>query len=403
MTKRFLAVVLLLVMAGLAGVMAGCGGGLPSDAVAKVGDALITQDVFDSRVTEFAAQYSIPGKEEDPEGWKAFESDVLDYLITHEMVVQKAEEFGLAVTDEEVQTEITNIITNYYDGDEAKFNEELASYDMSVDKLKSSYRESMLMQKVYDKITAEVTTVPEEDIAAYYEENKDYYFVDETRATRHILIIPGGETINSTTTTAAPGSSASTSSTASTTTTTGAPTDADWADALAIASEVRTKLAAGGDWNELAAKYSDDPGSCTSGGDLGTVAKGEMVAEFEAAVFSLAVDEISEPVKTTYGYHIIQVTGVNEAKQYSVDEVKEDITENLLEKLQTEAWDKWVQDTKAELGVTYREGMEPATSTTLETTDTTIGGTDTTVGGGTTTTAAGETITTEAVTTTIAK
>jgi len=393
-TKRLLAVVLLLVVALSAGAVAGCGGDLPSDAAAKVGDTLILQDLFDARVTEFAAQYSVASEEEDPEGWKSFEADVLEYLITYEMAAQKAEEFGLTVTDEEIQAEIDSIITNYYEGDETKFNEDMTNYGMTVDGLKANYRESMLMQKVYEKVTEGVTTVPDEDIAAYYEENKDYYFVDETRTARHILIAPGGETVNTTTTTAAAGAEGSEAP--ATTTTTAEPTELDWSKALAVAEEVRGKLVAGGDWTDLAATYSDDPGSCTMGGELGNVKKGQMVPEFEEAVFTLAIDDVSQPIKTSYGYHLIQVTNINEAKQYTVEEVKEDITAALLSKLQSEAWDKWIQDTKVELGVTYQEGFAPVT-TTISTTETTIGA------GATTTTAAGETITTQAVTTTVAE
>jgi len=374
--------------------VAGCGGDLPSDAAAKVGDTLILQDLFDARVTEFAAQYSVASEEEDPEGWKSFEADVLEYLITYEMAAQKAEEFGLTVTDEEIQAEIDSIITNYYEGDETKFNEDMTNYGMTVDGLKANYRESMLMQKVYEKVTEGVTTVPDEDIAAYYEENKDYYFVDETRTARHIFIAPGGETVNTTTTTAAAGAEGSEAP--ATTTTTAEPTELDWSKALAVAEEVRGKLVAGGDWTDLAATYSDDPGSCTMGGELGNVKKGQMVPEFEEAVFTLAIDDVSQPIKTSYGYHLIQVTNINEAKQYTVEEVKEDITAALLSKLQSEAWDKWIQDTKVELGVTYQEGFAPVT-TTISTTETTIGA------GATTTTAAGETITTQAVTTTVAE
>ena len=128
--------------------------------------------------------------------------------------------------------------------------------------------------------------------------------------------------------------------------------------------EVRAKLEAGGDWTKLAAEYSDDPSTPDTGGDLGDVSKGTMVQEFEDSVFSLKLDEISQPVKTTYGYHVIQVTAINAAKQYPLEEVKDDITSNLLMTKKSDAWTKWVDDTKAEIGVVYQKGMEPTTTTT---------------------------------------
>ncbi|MBO1513413.1 peptidylprolyl isomerase [Metabacillus bambusae] len=74
------------------------------------------------------------------------------------------------------------------------------------------------------------------------------------------------------------------------------------------AKEVKEMLDKGEDFATLAGKYSTDPGSKDKGGDLGYFPKGIMIPEFDKAVFSLDVNEISEPVKTEYGYHIIKVT-----------------------------------------------------------------------------------------------
>jgi foldase protein PrsA len=412
--RRFLVAILLLVLVIVAGAVAGCAGGLPSDAVAKVGDVPILKADFDKRVQEFATQYSVTPKEQDPEGWADFESKVLDYLVMYELASQKATDLGVTVTDADVQTEIDNIVTTYYGGDQAAFDTDLQNNNMTVEQLKASYKESMLMQKVYEKVTENVTTVPDADIQAYYDANKDQYLQDETRVARHILITPGGPATNpATTTTTTPwGSStttegATTTTEATTTTTTGTPTDADWAAALETANQVRALLVAGGDWTKLAAEYSDDPGSKDAGGELGEVSKGQMVQEFEDSVFSLKANEISQPVKTTYGYHIIEVTAINAAKQYTLDEVKDDITSNLLNELKGKAWDKWIADTKKEIGVVYAKGMEPTTTTTAApqggTPDTTAAGdTTTTVGASdtTATTAAGETIGTDTTATT---
>jgi hypothetical protein len=130
---------------------------------------------------------------------------------------------------------------------------------------------------------------------------------------------------------------------------------------------------------------------------LGEVSKGDMVPEFEASVFSLKLNEISQPIKTTYGYHIIEVTAITEAKQSTLEEVKEGITSELLAGLKKEAWQKWVDETKADVGVVYQEGMEPTTTTT-----TAAGETTTTLSAddATTTTAPGATIGTDGTTTT---
>ncbi len=398
MAKRIVVAILLLALAVSAGALAGCGGGLSSDAVAKVGDTLILKSDFDTRVQEFAKQYTVTPKAEDPEGWAKFELDVLEYLVTYQLAAQKAVEYELAVTDEDVQTEVDTIITTYYAGDQEAFNTDLQTNNMTLDQLKLNYKESMLMQKVYEKVTEGITTVPDADLQASYDENKATYFQDETRVVRHILIAPGGPATNPTTTSTTEPWGATTTTLGATTTTesttttvVGEPTDADWASALATAEEVRAALQAGGEWADVAAEYSDDPSTKDAGGELGDVYKGQMVQEFEDSVFSLKVEDISAPIKTTYGYHIIQVTAVNAAKQYTLDEVKEEISSNLLSEMKTKAWQKWVEDTKAELGVEYQTGMEPVTTTTVAApTETTVAPSDTTA-----TTAAGETIGTD--------
>ena len=397
MTKRIVVVVSVLMLVGLFAMVAGCGGSeLPDNAVAQVGDVYVTQEQLDARVADFEAQYagSIPDEASDPEGYKEFTKDVLDYLITYEVVTQNAEELAISVTDEEVQTEIGTILEQTFGGDQAQFDEALKAQNMTVEQLKVNYKESMLLQKAYEAVTKDVTTVPDADIAAYYEENKADYFVDETRTARHILVSPSAEEESSTTSTTAAGD---------TTTTTAAPTEADWEDALTEAEEVRKELADGGDWTALAAEYSDDPGSKEVGGDLGVVSKGQMVPEFDESVFSLAKDEISQPIKSSYGYHIIQVTDITEAKQYTLDEVKEDISSNLVNEKKGEVWQEWLDSIRAKLGVIFKAGMEPTTTTTAAATDTTSGGsttsnaaTDTTAAPATATTQAGSTITTAA-------
>lgn len=85
-------------------------------------------------------------------------------------------------------------------------------------------------------------------------------------------------------------------------------------ETLALANQLRQRLLDGEDFAELAAEYSDDPGSAAQGGDLGWFGRGRMVAPFEEAAFSLQVGEISEPVKSDFGYHIIEVLERDDAR-----------------------------------------------------------------------------------------
>ncbi|MGM9927190.1 MAG: peptidylprolyl isomerase [Bacillus sp. (in: firmicutes)] len=92
----------------------------------------------------------------------------------------------------------------------------------------------------------------------------------------------------------------------------------------ATAKEVKKKLDEGADFAELATEYSTDEASAANGGDLDWFGKGSMVAEFEEVAFSLDKGEISDPVKSEFGYHIIQVTDKKELEPF--EDMKDEIT-----------------------------------------------------------------------------
>ena len=97
-------------------------------------------------------------------------------------------------------------------------------------------------------------------------------------------------------------------------------------EALVKAKEIKAKLAAGGDFAEVAKAESDDSGSGAQGGDLGEFRRGMMVPPFETAAFAQKVGEVGEPVKSPFGYHIIKV---EEHKSKPVAEVRSDIEKAL--------------------------------------------------------------------------
>lgn len=109
----------------------------------------------------------------------------------------------------------------------------------------------------------------------------------------------------------------------------------DDAEALAFMQVLRQRVLDGEDFGELAMQYSDDPGSGSLGGELGWAGRGRYVAEFDEAAFTLPIGEISEPVKTTFGYHLIEVVERD-------DERPKD--ENSLPQEYAQAFQTWLQE-----------------------------------------------------------
>ncbi|MGE5602404.1 MAG: peptidylprolyl isomerase [Nitrososphaerales archaeon] len=263
---------------------------------------------------------------------------VLDQMVDMDLVREQAKQRGITVTDQEITDAIQNAFGFYRQTPtpfptatpnltasptpsptgtisptmtpmptptlmtEQAFNDE---FKRTLDSLKAStgiseadYRRqvelSLLEQKLYEDVTKDVPTTAE-----------------QVRL-RHILIaIRTPQPTPAPTQTPAPDATAvPTVAPGSTATPTPQPTPAPRTDAeaLALAIKVKQQLDAGGDFAALAREYSDDTGSKAQGGELGWYAKGGgFVQEFEDAAFSLPVGKISDPVKTQFGYHIIQV------------------------------------------------------------------------------------------------
>lgn len=137
--------------------------------------------------------------------------------------------------------------------------------------------------------------VTDEILEGFYEENSSQFTLPEKRQAKHILIAVE------------------------------APTEAAENSALATVEEVQKKLAAGEAFETLAKTYSKDTGSAESGGDLGTFEQGMMVPEFDEAVFNMQAGEVSEPVKTEFGYHLIKLVSILEKQAQPFAAVKDEV------------------------------------------------------------------------------
>lgn len=112
------------------------------------------------------------------------------------------------------------------------------------------------------------------------------------------------------------------------------------------AKEILAKVKKGGDFTKLAVEFSEDPSAKRNNGDLGTFSKGDMVPEFDNAIFALKIDEISaELVKTDYGYHIIKRLEPN----------KDEIKNRLIGKKQNDAINNWLESLKKEISIEISE------------------------------------------------
>lgn len=206
-------------------------------------------------------------------GKKIYRNDVIDFMQNIEGGERFQNEEGIKVlTDEMVNQEIilADAYKNKLDIDE-EFQNELKL-------VKDNMLKNYAMHKIFESVNP-----TDDDLKAYYEDNKEVISPNKTYTASHILV-----------------------------------------DDEEKASEVYKEIENGLDFKEAAKKYSKDP-SAVSGGSLGTFPKGVMVKEFQDGLDGLKVGEISKPVKSQFGYHLIYLEAINNEEAKPFDEVKDQV------------------------------------------------------------------------------
>lgn len=353
-----------------------------SDVVAKIGDQTVTLSDINQQLNQIRQRNNVPRQ---LEGFYA--NQILKQLVFQKEMEYEAKRLGITVSDKERADRIRQFLPTAFNGDtfigmDAYASQVQQRFQMSVPVFEELVRSSLVEEKFRKLLTdgisvspaeiqeefrfenekikldyvfikpeelAEKITPDEAEIKAYYEQNKSKFQIPEKRVVRfglldlnqirqntivtddelkavyqqniqqyevpnrvhaeHILLTTVGKT------------------------------DAEVAEVKKKAEDILAQARKkGANFEELAKKYSEDPGSKTKGGDLGWIVQGQTVPEFEKAAFSLPKGEISDLIKTQYGYHIIKVLDKETAHTKPFDEVKDSIrTPLLLQKVDQEA------------------------------------------------------------------
>lgn len=223
----------------------------------------------------------------------------VDQIIADKIVASEAKKEKVTITDDELNAEVDKLKESY--GGEDVFEQMLASNNTTLDALKEELKSYLTLRK----LLVPQIEITDEELKTYFDENKDSLGEAEQVKASHILV-----------------------------------------EDEATAKEVKQKLTDGADFAELAKEYSTDEGTKENGGELGFFARGTMVTEFEDVAFTLPVNEISDPVKTDYGYHIIKVEEKKEAKEANFDDSKAEIKETLIDQKMETEYSTWLEEKK---------------------------------------------------------
>jgi peptidyl-prolyl cis-trans isomerase C len=267
------------------------------------------QEIFNAAVQASGAKVEDLTPQQQLSGY----TQLLQDLITDKLVSEAAS--SEKVSDAEVDAEIAKIRGQF--PDEKMFEQQLKDAGQTPEKLKENIR-SALKQQRWMQTQVKAPEVTEAEAKTFYDSNPKEFSQPETVKASHILFM----------------------------------VDPDATPEVVKQKEEAAKTAAaraakGEDFTTLAKELSEEPGAAESGGDLGFFPKDRMVPEFAAVAFTQKLNDVSQPVRTQFGWHVIKVTDKKEPGNVPFTEVKEQITSFLKSSGQREAIQEVLEKLKA--------------------------------------------------------
>ena len=324
--------------------LAGCGGGgsasLEKDDVAVVGKVHVTKSDFAALIAQAQQSFKQQGRPFPKQGTTDYETvkgQAITLLVQQAEREAKADEMGVEVADKDVDKRLDQIKKQYFAGSQTKYEQQLKKQGLTDKQVRRDIRAQLLSEGVFKKVTGDVK-VSKDEIHDYYLQHPQLYAQPQSRDVRHILV-----------------------------------------KSKTLADKIHAQLENDdADFAKLAKKYSQDPGSKSQGGKL-TVSKGQTVPPFDKAAFSLKTNELSDPIKTTYGWHIIQpLSNIKPRKTTPEKQVRDSIRQQLLQQRKNEAMTAWVndltksycKDNKVKYQVGYKPNPDPCAQLNATTGDT---------------------------------
>jgi foldase protein PrsA len=231
----------------------------------------------------------------------------------------------------DVDKELEKIRKESFGGSDKKLQEALKREGLTLEQAREELRDRLLQERLYERVTEDVE-VTQEDIEAYYEKNKQQFSQPASRDVSHIIL-----------------------------------------KTKAKADQVYAQLQGGANFATLAKQESTDKSTAKQGGKI-PVTKGSTVPPFDKVAFELETGEVSKPVKTQFGWHIIKANAdAKPEKATPLEKVEKSIQQQLETEKKNEALQKWLKslEEKYEGETVFAAGFEPPktdTSTTPSTT-----------------------------------
>lgn len=303
----------------------------PGDVVVRVNGKNITREHLETATNNLLPMLTYHSSV-NPERLKEIQEKALNNLINNVLIYQYAKDKGLdKVEKKEIDKELSEIKKRLPKGE--SLDKVLKRSKMTIDDLRDDIKKDIVVMRISKSRGEELRkkaaeTVNESFMKDYYQKNTGKFKEPEQIHLRSILIKAdpsGGQRV--------------------------------WNEALKKAEEI-SKLAKGGkDFAKLAEERSEDP-NAKKGGDMGWAHKGSLFPEIEEAVANMKTGEITEPIMTIYGYHIVKVEGKKASVQKKFEELnKEKLEKELEDKEYKRLWDGWIKDMRNAAKIEYLQKL----------------------------------------------
>jgi peptidyl-prolyl cis-trans isomerase C len=321
--------------------------------IVKVNKENIMKSEFDKLYnTAIEQMKQLSSKEISKEEDELLKQKVLDQLIAQKLLLQEAKKRNIKVTKRELADGIKTVKSRF--PSDQMFLQELKKENLTEKQFEKQIEEQIMVLKLTEEVVKKnmvkptendarelfnkiVKLIDKKDVKLQGDEQDELkllaqlvqrYFDEQVRV-RHILIR------------VAPNAS-----------------QKEKEEAKKKIMEIKSRIDKGEDFTTLAQKFSEDPGSKDRGGDLGFIAKGDTVEEFEKAAFSLKEGQVSDIVETKYGYHIIKVIERKPKRTPDFEQIKEDLIQFLARKNAEKSYDEFVESLKKKADIQYLEKIK---------------------------------------------
>jgi peptidyl-prolyl cis-trans isomerase C len=299
-------------------------GAVPAGSAFRVSGRVVTEHQLGDRVKLLGALYGVQAPTDRGE-LDRFRRDSAKAVAVSYVLDDAARLSGIVIADKTANDELTHLVETTFPQGRDAFVQKLASLGVTEPAVLDEVKRQLANAQLYDQVTMDVPVPSDQDVAQAYQQRRSEMASPEKRHLRNIVLATEDQ-----------------------------------------ANQVRVQLASGADFAAVAGQSSLDEGTKNKGGDLGNVSRDQLDKLYGEAAFTAAPGSVFGPVQSQYGWNIGQVLGISPPVSLSLDQVREQLRADVLNRHKQDAWKTWLGGQLRSAHVRYADTYRPADPDAVE-------------------------------------